>query len=370
MKNTKKKKINRDDKMEDRVNKDTYNLLVEQIDEDKMVPWDMRTNLLVHPIINELFKGNRFLQHVIFDSAFDILKNVEKHRDGRTEFGKINRSYFDHYYAIEFKDTYDIGIPEIIAGVMNFPYIYEKELKEFIEGTPVGWETYLINPVLMNYGTIGLFLTPEYCDGAYIEEINGFILLKTGYPLFLKYDVYGTFKDIKPITYTELDLNVDDFIKRFNFKDNKGLAIMLDFWKENDCVSCVSFDTSFKDYSNNRPFSIYENINFKSIKSSKPFKITIPKLDIVLGAFKYFSLDCAFMCATIENNKEFCLFDEEMQCLIDGDFEISLIDKSEYNSIKKEYIERDKERSKKIKNIYMDWCITHSELIRPNKVEY
>lgn len=345
-------------------------MLVEEIDEDKMVPWDLRKNLLVHPIINELFKSNRFLSHVIFDDAFDILKNVEKSRGNGIKFGEINRSYFDHYYAVEFQDSYDTGIPEIIAGVMNFPYIHEEGLKEFIEGTPVGWETYLINPVLMNYNTIGLFLTPEYCGGAYIDEINGFILLKTGYPLFLKYDVYGTFKDVKPINYTELDLNVDDFIKHFNFKDNKGLAIMLDFWKENDCVSCDSFDSSFKYYSNNRPFSIYENINFKSIKSSKPFKITIPKLDIVLGAFKYFSLDCAFMCATIQNNKDFYLFDEEMQCLIDGDFEISLIDESEYESINKRYIGRNKERTEKIRDIYIDWCCTHSKLIRPNMVEY
>lgn len=342
--------------MEDRVNKKTYNMLVEEINRDKMVPWDLRTNLLVHPIINELFKYNMFLTHVIFDNAFDILRNVEKEIGEGTKFGKINPSYFDHYYAVEFQDAYDTGIPEIIAGVMNFPYIHEKDIKEFIEGTPIGWETYIINPVLMTYDTIGLFLTPEYLDGACISELNSFILLKTGYPLFLKYDVYDNFKDVKPITYTELDLNVDDFIKYFNFEDDKGLDVMLQFWKENDCVSCDSFDFSFKNYSNNRPFIICETINCKSIKSTKPFKITIPKLDIVLGAFKKFHLDCEYMLADIESG-EFPLFDEEMQCLIDGDFEISLISESEYESINREYAERNKKRAKKIKRIYRDYIV-------------
>ena len=352
------------------VSENTYKGLEEQIDESKMVPWKIRSNLLVHPIINELFDFNRFFQHVLFDRDFDILKNVSKKRNGEFEIGEIPSGYFDHYYAVEFKDTYDIGIPEIIGGVMNFPYIYDEQIVEFITKAPVGWEVYIINPVLMNYGTIGLFLTPEYINGAYISELNNFITLKTGYPLFLKYVPDNP--NIEPINYTKVDSSVDDFIERFNFKSNKGLDIMLQFWKENDCVSCDSFDYSYKNYCNNQSFSIYKNINFKVIESTTPFKITLTESSLVLGGFKKFHLDCAYMLADTDS-EQLLLWDEEMQALIDGDYTIELIDESEYNTLQKLMKERNNERKEKHTELYLHTCITgHKEIdpLRPNKVQY
>ena len=300
------------------INEIEYNRLFnEKIDNE--TSWKFKSNLYVNSFINDIFEENKFLHAIIFDSEYDILKN-----DSNKGFldGLI---HFDHYYSVSLKENISrIEQPEVITGIMNFPYIHWSAINEIINELPVEWEILIINPVLMRYaeGSIGLFVTPKYADNLFIDECNSFIKLKTGYPLFLE---YTTKENVPKIEFNKPELTLESYVEDMkNYGKNKGLIKLLDFWADNDCVSVASFEYSFKDYMENLPFSVWHDINFKEIKSYTQFELIHEETREILGPFHKFALDKSFKLADTDNGV-LKLSDNQINDLIEGKYDFKLV---------------------------------------------
>lgn len=289
--------------------------------------WKYKNDLYVNSFINDIFDENKFLYGIAFYNDYDILKNdvpQKSNTTGRFLDGVIQ--YFDHYYAVSFKDNVSqIQEPETITGIMNFPYIRWDTINEFIHNIPKGWVVFLINPILMRYarGSVGLFLTPKYADNYYIEECNSFIRLKTGYPLFLE---YTNEENIQEIHFNKPKLSLESYVEEMKkIGNNRGLSKLLDFWADNDCVKIDSFEYSFKDYQENLPFSVWHDINFKEIKSLTQFILVHEETGDELGPFHRFALDKAFKLADT-NEGVLKLSDNQINDLIEGKYDFKLIE--------------------------------------------
>lgn len=298
--------------------KEYKRLFNEEIDNE--TSWKFKSNLWVNSIINDVFEENKFLNAIVFDSEYNILKN-----DSDKGFldGLI---HFDHYYSVSFKENVSrIEQPEVITGIMNFPYIQWNTINTYINKIPVEWEILIINPILMRYaeGSIGLFVTPRYADDLFIDECNSFIKLKTGFPLFLKY----TNKEYVPeIHFDEPELTLESYVEDMKkYGKNKGLSKLIDFWANNDCVSVSSFEYSFKDYMENLPFSVWDSIDLKEIKSYVPFELVHEETGEILGPFNKFNLDKIFKLADT-NNGVLQLNDSQIEDLIEGNYDFKLIE--------------------------------------------
>lgn len=298
--------------------KEYKRLFNEEIDNE--TSWKFKSNLWVNSIINDVFEENKFLNAIVFDSEYNILKN-----DSDKGFldGLI---HFDHYYSVSFKENVSrIEQPEVITGIMNFPYIQWNTINTYINKIPVEWEILIINPILMRYaeGSVGLFVTPRYGDGLFIDECNSFIKLKTGFPLFLKY----TNKEYVPeIHFDEPELTLESYVEDMKkYGKNKGLSKLIDFWANNDCVSVSSFEYSFKDYMENLPFSVWDSIDLKEIKSYVPFELVHEETGEILGPFNKFNLDKIFKLADT-NNGVLQLNDSQIEDLIEGNYDFKLIE--------------------------------------------
>lgn len=300
------------------INENEYNRLFnEKIDNE--TSWKFKSNLYVNSFINDVFEENKFLHAIVFDSEYNILKN-----DSDKGFlgGLI---HFDHYYSVSFKENVSrIEQPEVITGIMNFPYIHWSTINEIINDLPAEWEILIINPILMRYveGSIGLFVTPRYADELFIDECNSFIKLKTGYPLFLKYTVN---ESVPKIRFDKPELTLESYVEEMKkYGKNKGLDKLLDFWANNDCVSVFSFENSFNDYKDNLPFSVWHSIDLKEIKSYVPFELVHESTFEVLGPFNKFILDKLFKLADT-NNGVLQLSDLQINDLIEGNYDFKLI---------------------------------------------
>ena len=298
------------------INENEYNrLFYEEIDNE--TSWKFKSNLYVNSFINDIFEENKFLYTIIFDEEYDILKN-NRFLD---ELGK----YFDHFYAVSLKENVSrIEQPEVITGIMDFPYIEWNTINQFINKLPKGWKLFIINPILMHYAesSVGLFLTPKYADDLFINECNSFIKIKTGYPLFLE---YTTKENVPEIHFNKPELTLENYVKSMKkYGKNKGLSKLLDFWVNNDCVKVHSFEYSFKDYQENLPYSVWHDINFKEIKSATPFKLVHEETGETLGPFHKFTLDKSFKLADT-NNGVLQLNDSQIEDLIEGKYDFKLL---------------------------------------------
>jgi len=286
---------------------------------DNKTSWKFKSNLYVNSFINDFFEENKFLHAIVFDSEYAILKN-----DSNKGFldGLVP---FDHYYSVSFKENVSrIEQPEVITGIMNFPYVQWSTINKFISEIPVEWEILIINPILMRYaeGSVGLFVTPRYADDLFIDECNSFIKLKTGYPLFLKY----TIKESAPeIHFEKTELTLESYVEDMKkYGKNNGLDKLLDFWVNNDCVSVSSFEHSLRDYMDNLPFSVWHDINFKEIKSHTPFELIHEETGEILGPFYKFTLDKSFKLA-YTNNGVLKLTENQINDLIEGKYDFKLL---------------------------------------------
>ena len=303
-----------------KINENEYNRLFnEKIGNE--TSWKFRNNLYVNSFINDIFEENKFLYAIIFDEEYDILKNNSDNKflDG---LGK----YFDHFYAVSLKENVSrIEQPEVITGIMDFPYIEWNSINPFINKLPDGWKIFIINPILMRYekNTVGLFLTPKYADDLFIDDCNSFIKLKTGYPLFLE---YTTKENVPEILFHKPELTLESYVEDMKkYGKNKGLSKLLDFWADNDCVKVRSFEYSFRDYLENLPFSVWNSIDLKEIKSYVPFELVHEETGEILGPFNKFNLDKSFKLADT-NNGVMQLNDSQIEDLIEGNYDFKLIE--------------------------------------------
>lgn len=300
------------------INEIEYNRLFNE-KMDKKTSWKFKSNLYVNSFINDVFEENKFFHAIVFDSEYDILKN-----DSNKGFldGLIP---FDHYYSVSVKENVSrIEQPEVITGIMNFPYIQWSTINEIIDKIPVEWEILIINPILMRYieGSMGLFVTPKYADNLFIDEFNSFIQLKTGYPLFLE---YSNDEFVAKIDFYKPELTLESYVEDMKkYGKNKGLNKLLDFWADNDCVTVTSFEYNFKDYKDNLPFSVWHNIDLKEIKSHVPFNLVHEKTGEIVGPFNKFNLDKMFKLADTDKGV-LQLNDSQIEDLIEGDYDFKLI---------------------------------------------
>ena len=301
------------------INENEYNRLFNEKIDNK-TSWKFKNNLYVNSVINDVFEENKFLHAIVFDSEYDILKNYSN--KGFLD-GLI---HFDHYYSVSFKENVSrIEQPEVITGIMNFPYIQWSTINEIINELPIEWEILIINPVLMRYaeGSVGLFITPIYADNLFIDECNSFIRLKTGYPLFLE---YSNNEFVPKILFDKPELTLESYVEDMKkYGKNKGLSKLLDFWANNDCVIVSSFEYSFKDYMENLPFSVWESIDLKEIKSYVPFELVHEETGEILGPFNKFNLDKIFKLADTDNGV-LQLNDSQIEDLIEGNYDFKLIE--------------------------------------------
>lgn len=300
------------------INKKEYERLFNEKIDNK-TSWKFKSNLYVNSFINDVFDENKFLNAIVFDNEYDILKNDSNK-------GLLGGLPFDHYYSVSFRESVSrIEQPEVITGIMNFPYIVWNTIPKFIDELPVGWEILIINPILMRYaeGSIGLFVTPRYADNLFIDECNSFIKLKTGYPLFLE---YSNKEFVPQIHFDKPELTLEGYVEEMKkYGKNRGLSKLLDFWYDNDCVTVNSFEYSFRDYKDNLPFSVWNDINFKQIKSFTPFELVHEETGEILGPFNKFALDKSFKLADT-NNGVLKLSDAQIDDLIEGKYDFKLIE--------------------------------------------
>lgn len=299
------------------INKNEYKRLFnEKI--DNQTSWIFKSNLCVNSFINDLFEENKFLYRLFSDSDYTILN----HHD------VINylKNYFDYYYAVSLKNNVSkTDAPEVISGIMDFSHIPWNTIKEIIDKIPGGWVVFIINPILMRYKkeSIGLFFTPKYKDNYYIEECNNFIKSRTGYPLFLEYVEKDT---IEKIEFDKPELTIEKYVLEMKkYCQNKGLNKLLDFWQYNECVNIDTFEDSFNDFKDNIPYSIWNDINFKDIKSTIPFELIHEETGEVLGPYNRFCLDKSFKLADV-NDGVLKLTDSQINDLIEGKYDFKLVE--------------------------------------------
>jgi len=300
------------------INEKEYKRLFDE-EMDNKTSWKFESDLCVNLFINDVFEENKFLNAIVFDSQYDILK-----KDSNNGF--LGELPLNHHYSVSFKEGVSlIEQPEVITGIMNFSSIDWSDINKFIGELPAGWEILIINPILMRYseGSVGLFVTPRYADNYFIDECNSFIKLKTGYPLFLDY----TNNEFVPeIHFDKPELTLESYVEEMKkYGKNRGLSKLLDFWADNDCVKVDSFEYSFRDYMDNLPFSVWKNINFKQIKSFSPFELVHEKTGEKLGPFNKFALDESFQMADTDKGV-LKLSDAQIDDLIEGKYDFKLIE--------------------------------------------
>lgn len=271
--------------------------------------------------LNNLFEENLFIYKLLCSPAYP---NLISDKNEYGYIGKLDQFSFDHTTSIQLRsDVSKISCPDTVTGIITFPYFHEwSEIKDWIDKVPEeGYSVYIINPILIFYGpgTVGLFLTPKYCNGSYIELCNHYIIGLTGYPLFLTFSSDDTVDKIK---HVDLELSKKNFVNKLYEKSgrNKSLLKMLNFWKDNKDVKIPFVEDQFEYYLDVQPYCSFNEITFIKIISNKTFRLVHEDTNQVLGQFKEFSLDKAFNIIDTENG-EFKLSDNELNDLLDGKYD-------------------------------------------------
>lgn len=273
--------------------------------------------------LNNIFKSDPFIFKLLFSSSYPNLI-IDKNEHGC--IGELNRFSFDHTSSMELcSDVSKINYADTIRGIITFPYFNGwEEIKNWIDKVPEdNYSVYIINPILLFYGlgTVGLFLTPKFSNGAVIELCNRYIIGLTGYPLFLTFSMEDKVDEIK---YVDLELSKENYINElYELSDeNKSLLKMLNFWNENEDVSIPYIEESYEYYLDVQPYLAYDEINFLKIISKKPFKLVHEDTNQILGLFKEFSLDKVFKVIDTDNG-EFKLTDEQLNDLLEGKYDFT-----------------------------------------------
>ena len=242
--------------------------------------------------------------------------------------GKLDGFSFDHTISMQLRsDVSEISCPDTVTGVITFPYFnHWEEIKNWIDKVPEdNYSVYIINPILIYYGpgTVGLFLTPKYYNGIYIELCNRYIIGLTGYPLFL---TFSSEEKVDKIKYVDLELSKENFIKELYelSGENKSLLKMLKFWDEYEEVSIPLAESQYNRYLDVQHYHAFDEISLIKIISKKQFKLVHEDTKHILGPFKEFSLDKTFKIIDTEYG-ELKISDCELKDLLDGKYDF-LID--------------------------------------------
>ena len=307
-----------------KVNENEYLRLLR---EENEIAWDFEEWKIfykwvgINKNLNNVFQNDPFIFKLLCSNAYSNLI-ADKNEYGY--IGKLNQFSFDHTSSMQLRsDVSKISCPDTVTGIITFPYFHEwNEIKEWIDKVPEdNYSVYIINPILLYYGmgTVGLFLTPKYCNGYYIEACNRYIIGLTGYPLFL---IFSTEDTVDKIKHVDLELSKENFISELYEKSgkNKSLLKMLNFWKDDEDVKIPFVENQYKYYLDVQPYRAFKEITFIKIISNKPFKLVHEDTKQILGKFKEFSLDKAFNIIDNENG-EFKLSDNELNDLLDGKYD-------------------------------------------------
>ena len=215
----------------------------------------------IHKSLNNIFMNNTFVSRLIFDKAYSkLIRNKNEY----SYIGNLTPFSFDHTSSMQLRsDVSQVSFSDTVTGVITFPYINDwNDIKKWIDCVSETFSVYIINPVLINYGigTVGLFLTPKFYNGMNIELCNRFIISLTGYPLFLTFTMDET---VDEINYVDLGLCKEDFVNGLFSLTNEGngLLKMLNFWKDNDCVSIPLIEEIYDKYLDFQPYHIHDHIH-------------------------------------------------------------------------------------------------------------
>ena len=196
----------------------------------------------IHKKLNNLFENDYFIYKLLLGHSYsDFI--ADKNEEGY--IGELTQFSFDHTSSMRLRsDVSKVSCSDTITGVITFPYFHKwNEIEEWIAKVPEEvYSVYIINPILLFYGigTVGLFLTPKYYGGYYIEQCNHYIIGLTGFPLFLTFSMEDS---VDEINYVDLELSKENFVEElFELSGNdKSLFKLLNFWKDNDDVSVPLF---------------------------------------------------------------------------------------------------------------------------------
>lgn len=276
--------------------------------------------------LNNLFENNPFISKLLLSPAYSNLI-ADKNEFGY--IGELNQFSFDHTSSMQLRsDVCNVRGADTVTGIITFPYFRNwEEIKDWIDKVPEdNYSVYIINPILLFYGvgTVGLFLTPKYYNGYYIELCNRYVIGLTGYPLFL---TFSDEKTIDEIRFIDLGLCKDDFVEEIYelSGNNKCLKKALNFWKDNDEVRIPLIDENYEDYLDVQPYLSPDTINFVRILSNKQFFLVHEDTKVKLGPFKEFSLDQMFKVIDTENG-EFKLTEKQLNCLLDGKYDFIIME--------------------------------------------
>ncbi len=271
--------------------------------------------------LNNLFQNDSFIFKLLMGPAYS---NLIKDKNDSGCIGELTRFSFDHTSSMRLRsDVSKISCADTVTGIITFPYFHNwEEIRDWINKVPEdNFSVYIMNPILLFYGlgTVGLFLTPKFYNGTYVELCNHYIIGLTGYPLFLTFSME---EKVDEINYVDLELSKENFVNEIYelSSKNRGLLKLLNFWKDNDDVIIPSIEDSYEYYLDVQPYLIYNEINFLKIISKKPFNLVHEDTNQILGTFKEFSLDKAFKVIDTENG-EFNLSDEQLNDLLEGKYD-------------------------------------------------
>lgn len=199
--------------------------------------------------LNNLFELNPFIHKLLLGYGYSNLI-PDKNEHGCV--GQLTSFSFDHTSSMQLhSDVCKVSCSDTVTGIIIFPYFNKwSEIKEWIDKVPENnYSVYIINPILLFYGlgTVGLFLTPKYCGGYYIESCNHYIIGLTGYPLFLTFSMEDS---VEEIHFVDLELSKENFVAELyeSSGKNKSLLKMLNFWKGNDGVSIPLIEENYEFY--------------------------------------------------------------------------------------------------------------------------
>ncbi len=281
--------------------------------------------MYINKALNSLFERDPFIQRLIFDDSYSNLI-ADKNDEGL--IGELDRFSFDHTFSIRLSSNVNVFAADTIRGIITFPYFHNwGHVKNWIDKVPLkSFSVYIINPLLIFYGlgTVGLFLTPKYYNGYYIELCNRYIICLTGYPLFL---TFSCSENVEEINYWDLELSKNNFIEEVYERSGKDKAVlkMLNFWKKNPEVSIHSIEDNFKDYMDAQPYPAYATIKFNTIKSSKAFRLVHEDTQESLGNFKEFFLN-EILKAIHSDDEYFQLTDRQLEDILKGKYDFEIID--------------------------------------------
>lgn len=290
-------------------------------------------------ILNKVISEDKFLRRLLFDdivyplSVLPTKDYFHKKTIRDLEFGKLTDDWYDldHDQVIQFNQNWSrIDGIECLKGVFNFPYNHSiNHLYDSFEEHGELWETYIINPLFLQYNKlcIGVFymLKVENIEDL-ISSVNGYFIKLTGYPLLFK----PTLDEIEPIEPIVLEFNRENFIKPFMKENPPKEDIMfyklLKFWAENPCVTVEEFKSSYRNYEDNIEHSLWIGFNLKVIKSDVPFEFVNLRTGEKLGQFTHFEYDPAFDCYYDGSMESKPISEEIKEDFANGNYDIRLCD--------------------------------------------